>query len=404
MAKRRGNNEGSIVKLPSGTYRAQVTIDGERLSYTSKTRAECQGWIRKMLDQIDEGLTFKGTQTTLEEFLKGWLVTAKTTLRPKPAQQYEKLTENHIIPVLGKVKLKDLRPDTIDGFYQNRIKAGVGVRTIRYCHSVLHRALEKAVTLGLLTRNPADGANPPRLNQPEITILDENQVIQFLIAAQGNRHEALFHLAVKTGMRQAELLGLKWMDLDWTSGVLHVRRQVQRIDGKGFVFCEPKTKTGRRSIQLGEASLQMLRKQLEKQRREKSGADDHWNENDLIFASSVGTPTELRNLLREYKKVLLKAGLPEIRFHDLRHTAASIMLKHNIPVFTVSRILGHSKPSVTLDIYAHMIPGMQDQAAKIMDEVIAPIQVGSRDRDEEEELVEFDEDDEELQPARNQTF
>jgi integrase len=229
-------------------------------------------------------------------------------------------------------------------------------------------------------------------------------VIQFLIAARGNRHEALFHLAVKTGMRQAELLGLKWMDLDWTSGVLHVRRQVQRIDGKGFVFCEPKTKTGRRSIQLGEASLQMLRRQLEKQRREKAGAGGHWNENDLIFASSVGTPTELRNLLREYKKVLLKAGLPEIRFHDLRHTAASIMLKHNIPVFTVSRILGHSKPSVTLDIYAHMIPGMQDQAAKIMDEVIAPIQVGSRDRDEEEELVEFDEDDEELQPARNQTF
>ena len=396
MAKKRGNNEGSIAKLPSGAYRAQVTIDGERLSYTSKTRADCQNWIRKMLDQIDEGLTFKGIQTTLEEFLKGWLVTAKTTLRPKPAQQYEKLTENHIIPVLGKVKLKDLRPDIIDGFYQNRIKAGVGVRTIRYCHSVLHRALGKAVTLGLLTRNSADGATPPRLNQPEIMILDENQVIQFLIAARENRHEVLFHLAVKTGMRQAELLGLKWMDLDWMSGVLHVRRQVQRIDGKGFVFCEPKTKTGRRSIQLGEASLQMLRKQLEKQRHEKTAAGERWNENDLIFASSVGTPTELRNLLREYKKVLLKAGLPEIRFHDLRHTAASIMLKHNIPVLTVSRVLGHSKPSVTLDIYAHMIPGMQDEVAKLMDEVITPIPLRTPTLDEEQVRAELKEDDENL--------
>ena len=184
-------------------------------------------------------------------------------------------------------------------------------------------------------------------------------------------------------MRQAELLGLKWSDLDWRPGILQVRRQVQRIDGQGFIFCEPKTKTGRRSIQLGETSLQMLRKQFEKQSCEKEKAGDRWKENDLIFASSIGTPTELRNLLREYKKVLRKAGLPAIRFHDLRHTAASIMLKHGIPVLTVSRILGHSKPSVTLDIYAHMVPGMQDQAAKLMDEVLTPIPVGSLDRDEE---------------------
>ena len=383
MARRRGNNEGSIVKLPSGTYRAQISIDGQRLGFTSKSRGECQAWIRKMLDQIDEGLTFKGTQTTLEDFLTGWLVIAKTTLRPKPAQQYEKMAMNHIIPVLGKVKLKDLRPDTIDSFYQNRIKASVGVRTIRYCHAVLHRALEKAVLLGQLTRNPVDGATPPRMSQAETTVLDETQVVQFLIAAQGNRHEFLFNLAVKTGMREAELLGLKWADLDWRSGVLQVRRQLQRIDGQGFIFCEPKTKTGRRSIQLGEASLQMLRKQFEKQRREKEVAGERWKENDLIFASSIGTPTELRNLLREYKKVLRKAGLPAIRFHDLRHTAASIMLKHGIPVLTVSRILGHSKPSVTLDIYAHMIPGMQDQAAKLMDEVLTPIPVSLSDREEE---------------------
>jgi integrase len=383
MARRRGNNEGSIVKLPSGTYRAQISIDGQRLGFTSKSRGECQAWIRKMLDQIDEGLTFKGTQTTLEDFLTGWLVIAKTTLRPKPGQQYEKMAVNHIIPVLGKVKLKDLRPDTIDSFYQNRIKAGVGVRTIRYCHAVLHRALEKAVLLGQLTRNPVDGASPPRMSQAEITVLDETQVVLFLIAAQGNRHEFLFNLAVKTGMRQAELLGLKWADLDWRSGILQVRRQVQRIDGQGFIFCEPKTKTGRRSIQLGETSLQMLRKQFEKQKCEQEKAGDRWKENDLIFASSIGTPTELRNLLREYKKVLRKAGLPAIRFHDLRHTAASIMLKHGIPVLTVSRILGHSKPSVTLDIYAHMIPGMQDQAAKLMDEVLTPIPVGLSDRGEE---------------------
>ena len=390
MVKRRGNNEGTITKLQSGTYRAFVTLDGNRLTHTAKTRAECQLWIRKTLDQIDEGLTFKGSQTTLAEFLSGWLVTVKSSLRPKPAQQYESMVVNHINPVLGSEKLKNLRPAHIDNFYQNRIKAGVGVRTIRYCHSVLHSAMVKAVRLGLLTHNPVDGATQPRLIQKEITIMDENQIMQFLIAARENRHEALFHIAVKTGMRQSELLGLKWIDLDWTSGMLHVRRQVQRVDGKGYEFAEPKTKTGRRTILLGEASLQMLRKQLERQTLEKKIAGARWKENDLIFASTLGTPTDLRNLFREYKQVLLNAGLPEMRFHDLRHTAASIMLKHNIPVFTVSRILGHSKPSVTLDIYTHMIPGMQDEVAKIMDEVITPIQVNMTASNQEEMMVELE--------------
>lgn len=283
MSKKRGNNEGSITRLPSGSYRAQITLESKRLSFTAKTRAECHAWLRKMLNQIDEGLTFAGSQTTLEVFLKQWLETAKPALRPNPAQQYQKQVENHIIPVLGTVKLKDLRPETIDGLYQNRLKAGIGVRTVRYVHSVLHRALEKALKLGLLTRNPADGATPPRLNQPEMQVLDESQVIRFLIAGKESRHETLFHLAVKTGMRQAELLGLKWSDLDWTTGMLQVSRQVQRVDGKGFVFSEPKTKAGRRMILLGEASLQALRTHLERQKFEKELADERWHENDLIF-------------------------------------------------------------------------------------------------------------------------
>jgi integrase len=393
MTKRRGNHEGTIVRLPSGTYRALITLDGKRVTHTGKTRAECQGWIRKMLDQIDEGLTFKGTQTTLDEFLKDWLVTAKTALRPKPAQQYEKLIENHIVPVIGKVKMKDLRPDTIDSLYRNRIKAVIGVRTIRYCHAVLHVALEKAVRLGLLTRNPVDGATPPRNDQGEMLILDEEQVIQFLIAARGTRHEALFHIAVKTGMRQAELLGLKWADLSWTTGQLQVRRQAQRSPGKGYIFCEPKTKAGRRTIPLGEASLNVLRQHLEKQRLLKQVAGARWKESDLIFPSNVGTPIDLCNLRKEFVRVLRIAGLPEIRFHDLRHTAASIMLKRNIPIFTVSRVLGHSRPSITLDIYAHMIPGMQDMVAKIMDEAITPIPVGVESEDVEEILAEMDDDD-----------
>ncbi len=155
--------------------------------------------------------------------------------------------------------------------------------------------------------------------------------------------------------------------------MLQIKRQVQRIDGQGFNFCEPKTKSGRRTIQLGEAIFQTLQEHLAAQRIERAVAGARWKDNGLIFPSTIGTPLDLRNLVRDFKETLEKAGLPEIRFHDLWHTAASIMLKHNIPVFSASRILGHSKPSITLDIYGHLIPGMQNEAANTMDDVLTPI-------------------------------
>ena len=174
-------------------------------------------------------------------------------------------------------------------------------------------------------------------------------------------------------MRQGELLGLKWADLNWTTGHLQVRRQLQRVDGKGHQFCEPKTKAGRRTILLGRGSLQILRTHRQRQENEKAEAGKNWQENGLIFPSSIGTPLDLRNLLRDFKGTLKLAGLPDMRFHDLRHTAASLMLLHNVPVLTVSRRLGHAKPSTTLDVYGHLIPGMQEVAARVMDEVVTPV-------------------------------
>lgn len=372
---RRSNNEGTITKRPNGKWRAQISLDGKRLSHNGDTKAECQRWLRQTRDQIEQGLSYVGSQMTLTEFFTNWIQTVKTSLRPKTATQYQQIIRDYIIPGLGDIKAKDLRPEAIDNFYQKLLLAEVGLRTVRYVHSVLHTGLEKAAKLGLVGRNPVDSATPPRLVNQEMLVLDESQVVRFLVAVDNSRNKALYHLAVKTGMRQAELLGLKWVDLDWVSGYLQVRRQVQRIPGKGFIFCEPKTKSGRRTIQLGEIMIQTLREHAKDQRLEKAAMGERWQETGLLFPSSVGTPLDLRNLFREYKQLLEVAGLPSIRFHDLRHTAASIMLKHNVPILTVSRILGHSKPSVTLDIYGHLIPGMQSVAAKIMDDVITPVKV-----------------------------
>jgi integrase len=376
MAKKiRGRNEGSISKRSNGYWRAQVSINNKRLSFGAKSKEECQTWLRKIQNNLDLGMDYEGGKSNLKDYLTFWLENARPSLRPKTAHQYERIIRLHIIPYLGKISLKELRQSRIEFFYSELQKADVGVRTIRLTHSILHRAFEKALAYGLILRNPAHGATLPRYEHGEMQVLDESQVSQFLVAAHGSRYGALYHLAVITGMRQGELFGLKWSDLLWQSGTLYVRRQVQKVPGQPWSFNDPKTKAGRRAILLGEGSLQVLRVHREKQQLEKMLLGDRWKDHDLIFPSSVGTPLNPSNLRLDYNRVLDAAGIPRIRFHDLRHTSASLMLNHGIPVIVVSKILGHSKPSVTLDIYGHLYNEMQSEAAKIMDQLITPIEI-----------------------------
>ena len=180
---RRGRNEGSIYQRANGTWRAQVTIDGQRLGHTAKKRAECYEWLRKTLDQIDQGMNFEARNLTLNEYLTDWIAIRKNVLRPKTSFQYEKLINMYIQPALGKFKLKDLNIRMINQFYENLVKKGVGLWNIRYTHQVLHAALEQAVKNGALGRNPAHGATVPRVEHKEMQILNEQQVGQFLVAA-----------------------------------------------------------------------------------------------------------------------------------------------------------------------------------------------------------------------------
>lgn len=372
---RRGNKEGSICKRPYGKFRAQVSLDGRRLSFTGSSRSECQMWLRKMRDKIDGGLTFQGVRVQVKDFMAQYLEGAKRSLRPNIAIQYAGTIRNHIIPGIGEMRLIDLRPEHIDRLYQNRLDAGISARTVQMIHSVLHRALHKAVEMGYLTRNPADGTTRPRLVQNEMLVLNEDQAYQFLIASRGSRLYALYHLAVKTGMRQGEILGLRWDDLNWRTGILQIKRQLQRVDHVGYVFAEPKTKSGRRTIRLGQGTMTALRDHQLAQQQQRYVMGERWQENNLIFPSTIGTPMDLRNLLKDYKKIIRSSGLPNIRFHDLRHTAATIMLLRGVPIFTVSKVLGHSKPSVTLDIYGHLIPGALEVAAQVMEDALTPVSI-----------------------------
>ena len=248
----------------------------------------------------------------------------------------------------------------------------MGTYTIIKIHTMMHSALEQAVKAGLANRNVTDAAIAPSVPSKEMKILDESQVSQLLLTARDTRMEALLHLAVSTGMRQMEILGLKWSDLDWIKRTLKVERQL--IRGDGVQFAQPKTRSGRRMLVLGDRTIEVLRKHYDLQNRERRQAGESWSEHGLIFTSANGTPIHFRNLLRDFKGLLNRAGLPEIRFHDLRHTAASLMLNHGIPVIIVSRRLGHAKPSITLDIYGHLVPGMQEEAARMIDELITPVE------------------------------
>jgi len=374
MAKKRTKKEGSIWK-DKNKWRAAIAIDGKRITRNFRTKSECSTWIKEMQTQIDRGLTYRKSNVTLGIFIKKWLGVHQTSLAPRTALRYEQLTRDYILPQLGHLKLTELRLDRIEAHYQLLLKQGLSPRNVRFVHSILHRGLKDGMRRGYLGYNPAHGATLPRYEPPEMAILAEDEVVRFLISIRGSRHEALYHLAIKTGLRQGELLGLKWSDLDWKQGIVRIHRQVQRIYKQGVVFKPPKTRSGRRAIQLGENMLQVLRSHLEQQQQMIATTGESWQHNNLVFPSQVGTPLEGTTVLKDFKKHLADANVKKIRFHDLRHTAASLLLNNGVPVLVVSKILGHSKTSTTLDIYGHLIPVMQEEAAKIMDEIVTPIPV-----------------------------
>lgn len=373
--KHRGWGEGSITQRSNGRWRAQVHRDGKRVSFGADTKQECLEWLRKTLYQVDNGLDLEGGRIQLSEYLRQWLENAQPTLRPKTHYQYGRIIELHIIPQVGSLPLKALTPQRIEKLYADLQKNGKGVRTVRYVHGILHRSLAKAVLYGLIPANMAHGVSLPRYQHQEMRVLDADQIGRLLTAASCNRLEALFHLAAVTGMRQGELFGLKWTDVLWSMKRMHVQRQVQRVPKIGWSFLEPKTRAGRRMVPIGDGAIDALRRQKERQELERALAGDRWQEHGLVFATSVGTPMDAHNVRKDFVAVLREAGLPEVRFHDLRHSAASLMLNNNIPVLVVSKILGHANPSITLNTYGHLYTESVGVAGQLMDELVTPLRV-----------------------------
>jgi integrase len=373
MTKRRGNKEGTIYERPNGKWRAQISVSGHRVSFTGNTRAEAQTWLRHKGNQVEAGLTASGSKTTLAVFLDKWIDGSQTRIGNHSFRVYRQLTHDYIGPRIGKTKLSELSAFSIQEFYNQIIADGVGLRTVQKTHTLMHAALNSAVKFGFIARNPASAATPPKPPRKQMRFLTETQAQRLLqVAKQSHdRNFTLIFVALVTGMRQGELLGLRWQDVDLEKGFLHVRNNLQRLPGGGLVLQKPKTKASERAIKLGPVTVATL-----KTHKVKLASESHrtslWQETGFVFPSTIGTAMDPSNLLKCFRQLLKTAELPKIRFHDLRHTAASLMLNNGVDVLVASNRLGHAKPSITLDVYGHLMPAIQAKAAEIMDGLVKP--------------------------------
>ena len=306
---------------------------------------------------------------TVAEFLQQWLEAHKAAVRPRTWTRYEEYVRRHAIPAIGQVALSKLTPQRLQQLYADRLQVGLSPSTVHHLHAVLRTALAQAERWELVARNVATLVDPPRLERHEMRTLSPEEARVLLETVRGERLEVLYVLALSTGMRQGELLGLRWRDVNLESGTLQVR-QALHATRDGYIFSEPKTHRSRRLIQLGQRAVGALRRHRVAQAAERLRVGSAWKDNDLVFANEIGRPMDPSNLLKRFRRLLEDAGLPRLRFHDLRHTAATLLLGEGVHPKVVSDLLGHAQIGITLDLYSHVTPTMQQAAADALDAVL----------------------------------
>jgi integrase len=364
----RKNKHGKIT-----SYRgAYFGPDGKRRYVSGKNKEETRRKLREARAGVDRGLVFDAENLALGEYLDRWLGgSVRGSVKQSTFDRNEIAVRVHIKPALGRIKLKKLAPAHVQSFYQDRLDAGSAPASLNKLHVVLHKALDQAVRWNMIPRNPTEVVRAPRSTPEEMHPLSADETRRLLEAARGDKLEALYVLAIHTGTRQGELLALKWQDVDLENATVSVRRTLTRNGGR-LLLGEPKTKKSRRTIQLTEEAIRALCEHLDRQVDHIQRLGDLYRDEGLVFASEVGTlinPSNLRQ--RSFGSLLKRAELPKIRFHDLRHTCATLLLCRNVHPKFVQERLGHANIAITLDTYSHVIPGMGNQTAKAMEDALS---------------------------------
>ena len=369
--RKRGKDSYSIVLslgLDSETGKRKqewISIKG------SKKDAEKR--LSELLTQLDTGAFVKPGKITLGEFSQQWLSDyVWPNLSPATARVYELIIKKHLVPALGNVALNRLRPEVIQHYLKEKLGDNLSAKTVRHHYITLHGILQSAVKWGLLARNPGDAVTPPRVKRPELNTWNEDDIHTFLEAAKDSPYYALFFLALYTGMRRNELLGVRWGDIDFMLGQIHVSRSLCRLRSGEIDFRPPKTASSRRTIDLGPSPILALKEHKEKQRLERVLLGMVVKDSDLVFSHFDGKPLMPDSVTHAWIKLVRRAGVKPIRLHDARHTHASLMLKQGIHPKIVQERLGHASIQITLDTYSHVAPGLQEAAAKRFDELLNP--------------------------------
>ena len=360
----RKNKQGKVIGY-RGSYFAP---DGKRRYVFAKKRSDAERALRQAMTDAERGLVFEPGTVTVEGYLDRWLAdSVKGTVRRSTFVQYESVVNRHIAPALGRLKLKSLTPAHVRALYRNKLDSGLAPRTVQYILVTLHKALKQAVMDGLIPRNVTEAVKAPQAHKKEVRPLDTTQIKALLSAARGGRLQALYVLAIHTGLRRSEILGLKWTDVDLETGILSVQRSLD-TDG---TFNPPKRNKSRRTVKLTGRAAEALKGHRARQNEERLRLGSLWEDHDLVFPNRVGKPMNADNLYhREFKPLLKKVGLSGFTFHSLRHTSATLLLSKNVNPKIVQEMLGHATISQTMDTYSHVMPGMGDVAATALEEAL----------------------------------
>ncbi len=378
---------GSIIKR-GDSYRIKISLGkdlttGKYLSHYETVKGnkkDAEKRLNELIHQLDKGTFIKPGKATLSEYLNLWLEDyCKPNLAPRTHELYSYICKKHIMPSLGNLLLVNLKPQQLQHLYADKLSSGLSNRTVQIIHITLHKALKNAVKTGLLNRNVAEAVDTPKIQRPEMHIMTESDINTFLERAKETPYYALFYTSLFTGMRRAELLALRWTDVDLLLCQIYITRSMQYLDGapsgNRISFKEPKTNKSRRLISLSPSNAIVLREHQESQNNLRLCLDyPTLTDNDLVFSHYDGSPLLPNSISHAWTKLARRCGLNGVRLHDARHTHASLLLKQGVHPKIVQERLGHGSIQITLDTYSHVAPGLQQAAANKFDDIVLPKQ------------------------------
>ena len=376
----RGKNNYSIVMDlepgPNGERQQKWISVAKYLGLPKATKKQAEIVLAEVLQKLRTQDFIQPEKVSLGEYLRYWLENyARQSVRQTTMDNYTSLIDKHIIPELGHIQIAKLSPMHLQEFYNKKLQygradgkpGGLAPKTVRELHSLIHKALDQALKWQAVTKNVARAVSPPRKEKKEIKHWTKDEVKEFLNSIESERLFTLYHLALNTGMRRGELLGLRWVDMRLNDGYVAVRQNLVKTNS-GILMQEPKTSNSRRNISISSNTVAALKAHKKQQLQEKLAHGPDYKDNGLVFCRLNGLPLYPDGVSDQFNRLVTKAGVKSITFHDLRHTHATLLLVAGIHPKVVSERLGHYSVALTLDLYSHVIPGLDQEAARKLDE------------------------------------